>query len=61
MRTYTQAEIEKRARAFLEGVRSLNGIVEHLVTDEEFERIVQKEVRLTVKQIVETNGRVLPT
>lgn len=59
MRTQRKSEIEKRARKFLEGIRTLDGIAEHLTTDEEFERIVQEEVRLTISQITATGGAVI--
>ncbi len=48
----------------MEAARSLDGngsrnAQSHLVSDEQFELILQREVELTVRQIKATGGRVL--
>lgn len=60
MKTFARSEIERRARAFLERARRLNdgadGNCE--VSQQELDRIVQREVRETIRQIVQAGGRV---
>jgi hypothetical protein len=52
MAKVTRSEVEGRARKYLTRSRHIaNGHVEKIVTDEEFERLVRREVTLTITQM----------
>jgi hypothetical protein len=52
MAKVTRSQVESRARKYLTRSRHIaNGRVEKIVTDEEFERLVRREVTLTIAQL----------